>query len=146
MSNTQILNRKAHFNYEIEEEIEAGIMLLGSEVKSVREGKVNITESYVAEMSGDLVLINCNISEYKGANRFNHEPKRPRKILLRKKELEKIIGKMQMKGYSAIPLKIFFKKNFAKVLIGIGRGKKIYDKRETIKERDDQRRQARGED
>ena len=146
MSNTQILNRKAHFNYEIEEEIEAGIMLLGSEVKSVREGKVNITESYVAEMSGDLVLINCNIGEYKGANRFNHEPKRPRKILLRKKELEKIIGKMQMKGYSVIPLKIFFKKNFAKVLIGIGRGKKIYDKRETIEERDDQRRQARGED
>ncbi len=142
----QILNRKARFNYNIEEEIEAGIMLLGSEVKSLREGKANISEGYVSESHGELFLNNCNISEYKGANRFNHEPKRIRKLLLHKKELQKILGKMQMKGYSVVPLKIYFKKNFAKALIGIGRGKKLYDKRESIKERDDKRRQARGEE
>lgn len=142
----QILNRKAHFNYTIEEEIEAGIVLLGSEIKSLREGKANISESYVAESSGELFLTNCNITEYKGANRFNHPPKRPRKLLLHKKQIQKIIGKMQMKGYSVVPLKIFFKKNLAKVLIGIGTGKKLHDKRESIKERDDRRRQARGEE
>ena len=143
----QILNRKAHFNYAIEDEIEAGIMLLGSEVKSVREGKANISESYVAEINGELFLTNCNISEYKGANKFNHAPKRPRKLLLHKKQLERIIGKMNVKGYSAMALKIFFnKKNFAKVVIGIGRGKKLYDKRESIKQRDENRRNLRGEE
>ncbi len=143
----QILNRKAHFNYEIEEEIEAGIMLLGSEVKSIREGKASISEAYIAENSGELFLINCNITEYKGANRFNHEPKRPRKLLVHKKQLQKIVGKIQEKGYSAIPLKIFFnKRNLAKVLIGLGRGKKLYDKRESIKKRDDNRRKQRGEE
>lgn len=143
----QILNRKAHFNYAIEDEIEAGIMLLGSEVKSVREGKANISESYVAEINGELFLTNCNISEYKGANKFNHAPKRPRKLLLHKKQLERIIGKMNVKGYSAMALKIFFnKKNFAKVIIGIGRGKKLYDKRESIKQRDENRRNLRGEE
>ncbi len=143
----QILNRKAHFNYAIEDEIEAGIMLLGSEVKSVREGKANISESYVAEINGELFLTNCNISEYKGANKFNHAPKRPRKLLLHKKQLERIIGKMNVKGYSAMALKIFFnQKNFAKVVIGIGRGKKLYDKRESIKKRDENRRNLRGEE
>jgi SsrA-binding protein len=142
-----ILNRKAHFNYEIEEEIEAGIMLLGSEVKSIREGKASIAEAYVAEISGELFLVNCNISEYKNANRLNHPPKRQRKLLLHKNQLERIIGKMQMKGYSALPLKIFFnKKNFAKVVIGIGRGKKLYDKRESIKKKDEARREQRGEE
>ncbi len=143
----QILNRKAHFNYAIEEEIEAGIMLLGSEVKSLREGKANINEAYVAEISGELFLTNCNITEYKGANRFNHAPKRPRKLLLHKTQLQKIIGKMHLKGYSLIPLKIFFnKKNFIKVVIGLGRGKKLYDKRESIKRRDENRRNQRGEE
>ncbi len=143
----QILNRKAHFNYEIEEEIEAGLMLLGSEVKSIRQGKVNLNESYVAEIAGGLFLINCNIAEYKGANRFNHPPKRPRKLLLHHKQLQKIIGKMQVKGYSAIPLKLYFnKKNFAKILVGIGKGKKLYDKRESIKKRDENRRNQRGEE
>jgi SsrA-binding protein len=143
----QILNRKAHFNYTIEEEIEAGIMLLGSEVKSLREGKASISESYVNETAGDLFLINCNISEYKSANRFNHEPKRQRKLLLRKKQLNKILGKMQEKGYACLPIKIYFnKKNIAKVLIGIGRGKKLYDKRDSIKKRDENRRKQRGEE
>jgi SsrA-binding protein len=143
----QILNRKAHFNYTIEEEVEAGIMLLGSEVKSLREGKASISESYVNETAGDLFLINCNISEYKSANRFNHEPKRQRKLLLRKKQLNKILGKMQEKGYACLPIKIYFnKKNIAKVLIGIGRGKKLYDKRDSIKKRDENRRKQRGEE
>ncbi len=143
----QILNRKAHFNYAIEEEIEAGIILLGSEVKSIREGKASLNESYIAESQGELYLINSNITEYKGANKFNHDPKRKRKLLLHKKQLDKIAGKMQIQGYSAVPIKIFFnKKNFAKVLIGLGRGKKLYDKRETIKKRDENRRNQRGEE
>ncbi len=143
----QILNRKAHFNYSIEEEIEAGIMLVGSEVKSLREGKASISESYVAEVQGELFLINSNISEYKAANRFNHQPKRSRKLLLQKKQLNKILGRMQEKGYACLPLKVYFnKRNIAKVLIGLGRGKKLYDKRETIKKRDENRRKQRGEE
>jgi len=135
-----ILNRKAHFNYHITEEIEAGIILLGSEVKSLREGKANISESYIAEIGNELFLINSHINEYKGANRFNHEPKRKRKLLLHKKQLNKIISKINKEGYSAIALKVYFnKKNYAKVLIGIGKGKKLYDKRELIKKRDEQR-------
>ena len=133
----QIINRQAHFHYLIEDEFEAGIMLLGSEVKSLREGKANISEAYIAEIHGELFLINANISEYKGANRFNHEPKRTRKLLLHKKEMDKLIGNINMKGYSAFAMKIYFnKKNIAKVLLGVGRGKKLYDKRESIKERD----------
>ena len=143
----QIVNRKARFNFEIEEEIEAGMMLLGSEVKSLREGKASISEAYIAEIKGEMVLVNANINEYKGANKFNHEPKRNRKLLLHAKEIDKLMGKMNIKGYSATPLKIYFnKRNVAKVLIGIGKGKKLYDKRQSIKERDDNRRQQRGED
>ncbi len=143
----QINNRKARFNLTIEEEIEAGIMLLGSEVKSLREGKASISESYITEAKGEIFLINANINEYKGANKFNHEPKRPRKLLLHKKQTEKLMGKINIKGHSAVPLKIYFnKKNVAKVLIGIGTGKKLYDKRASIKERDDNRRNQRGED
>ncbi len=140
-------NRKAKFNYEIEEEIEAGIILLGSEIKSIREGKITINESYASEINGDIILINTNIAEYKGANRFNHEPKRPRKLLLHKKQINKIIGKINFKGYSLIPLKLYFNdKNMVKVLLGIAKGKKLYDKRKTIKERDQKRAEARGED
>jgi SsrA-binding protein len=143
----QILNRKAHFNYAIEEEIEAGIVLLGSEIKSIREGKITINEAYVAEIKGELFLVNAHITPYKGANKFNHEPTRQRKLLLHKKQLGKIIGKSFVEGYSVVPTKIFFnKRGFAKVMVGIGRGKKLYDKRESIKQRDDNRRKQRGED
>jgi SsrA-binding protein len=110
----QILNRKAHFNYEITEEIEAGMILLGSEVKSLREGKASITEAYIVEKKNELILINSNISEYKGANRFNHLPKRDRKLLLHKKQLSKIIGKLDTQGFSAVPIKIFFNKTISK--------------------------------
>jgi SsrA-binding protein len=143
----QILNRSANYNYFITEEFEAGIVLLGSEVKSLREGKASIKEAYIVEKKSELFLINSNISEFKSANRFNHIPKRERKLLLHKKQLEKIITKINHQGFSAVPIKIFFnKKGFAKMLIGIGKGKKLYDKRETIKKRDDNRRNLRGED
>jgi SsrA-binding protein len=143
----QILNRSANYNYFITEEIEAGIMLLGSEVKSLREGKASIKEAYIAEKNSELFLINSNISEFKSANRFNHSPKRERKLLLHKKQLDKIISKISHQGFSAIPIKIYFnKKRFAKILIGIGKGKKLYDKRESIKQRDDNRRNLRGEE
>ena len=142
-----IKNKKAHYNYEIEEEIEAGIMLLGSEVKSIRAAQATINEAYIAEIKGEFFLVNSHIAEFKGANKFNHEPTRHRKLLLHKKQVEKILGQMKMKGYSVIPIKIFFnKKGFAKVIIGLGRGKKLYDKRETIKRRDEDRRQKRGEE
>jgi SsrA-binding protein len=140
----QILNRKAHFNYSILEEVEAGIILLGSEVKSIKEGKANLNEAYCVEIKGELFLINAHISEYKSANRFNHLPKRARKLLMHKKEINKIIGKINTQGYSLIPLKIYSnKKNFIKVLLGLGKGKKLYDKRKTLKERDEARHMQR---
>lgn len=143
----QILNRKAHFNYFISEEIEAGLVLLGSEVKSLRDAKASLNESYIAEKNRELYLTNCTISEYKGANRFNHNPKRQRKLLLHKKQLNKILGKIEKEGCAVVPIKIYFnQKNYAKILIGIGKGKKLYDKRETIKKRDEKRRIQRGED
>ena len=133
----QILNRKAHFNYSISEEIEAGIVLLGSEVKSIKEGKANLNDCYCVENKGEIFMINCHISEYKGANQFNHQPKRPRKLLLKRKEINKIIGKINTQGFSLIPLKIYTnKKNFIKILLGLGKGKKLHDKRNTIKQRD----------
>jgi SsrA-binding protein len=143
----QITNRKARFNYQIIEEIEAGIVLMGSEVKSIRQGKANISEAYGAENKGEIFLINANISEYKGANRFNHEPKRARKLLFNKKQINQIVGKINVAGLSLIPLQIHFnQRGMAKVLMGIGKGKKLYDKRESIKERDIKRRMSRGEE
>ncbi len=140
----QILNRKAHFNYSILEEVEAGIILLGSEVKSIKEGKANLNEAYCTEIKGELFLINAHISEYKSANRFNHPPKRARKLLMHKKEINKIIGKINTQGYSLIPLKVYSnKKNFIKVLLGLGKGKKLHDKRKTLKERDEARHMQR---
>ncbi len=140
----QILNRKAHFNYSIVEEIEAGVILLGSEVKSIRQGKANLNEAYCAEVKGELFLINAHISEYSGANRFNHEPKRARKLLLHHREINKISSKMNSLGFSLIPLKIYSnKKNFIKILLGLGKGKKLHDKRHTIKARDEARHMQR---
>lgn len=136
-------NKKAYFNFAIEEEIEAGIMLVGSEVKSLREGKCSINEAYAAESSGALYLMNAMIAEFAGANKFNHEPTRRRKLLLHKKELDKIIGKMAQKGYSLLALQFHFRNGRAKVLLGLGKGKKLYDKRASIKERDLKREMAR---
>lgn len=140
-------NRKARFNYTIEEEIEAGIALLGSEVKSIRDGGVNINDGYVGEIDGELNLINININEYKGSNQFNHNPRRPRKLLLHKKQIDKLLGKIQTKGLTIVPLSMYFNsRNMVKVNIGIGKGKKLYDKRASIKARDENRSKARGEE
>jgi len=140
-------NRKARFHYTIEEELEAGIMLLGSEVKSLRAGGVNISDGYVAEQNGELVLLNLHIAEYKGANKFNHTPLRPRKMLLHKKQIAKLLGKIQTKGLSIIPLSLYFNaRNIVKINLGICKGKKLYDKRASIKERDEKRSAARGEE
>ena len=138
------INRKAKFNYTIEEEIEAGIILKGSEVKSLRLGKANINEAYADEKQGCIFLLNSHISEYKGANRFNHDPKRPRELLLHKKQINKLLGQIKIKGVSLIPLSLYFnQRGIVKVKIGIGKGKKLYDKRETIKQRDEKRQSAR---
>lgn len=140
-------NKKANFNYLIEEDVEAGLVLLGSEVKSAREKKVNFTDAYVSEINGELFLVNANISEYKGANKFNHQPNRPRKLLLHKKEVQKLIGKMRIDGYSLIPTKLYLNdRNLIKVRIGIGKGKKMHDKRDSIKKRDEERSRQRGEE
>jgi SsrA-binding protein len=140
-------SRKAYYNYTIEEEIEAGIMLLGSEIKAIRDGRININDAYAAEIKGELFLVNSVINEYKGSNRFNHEVSRARKLLLHKKQVQKIMGQMAQKGYSIVPLKLYFnQRNIVKILLGLAKGKKMHDKRESIKKRDESRRVARGED
>ena len=137
-------NRKARFNYIIEEEVEAGIILLGSEVKSIRAGKININESYADEKNGSIYLFNSNISTYEGANQFNHSPTRPRELLLHKKQINKLLGKIQIKGVTLVPLCLYFnRRGIIKVKIGIAKGKKLYDKRASIKERDEKRQRAR---
>lgn len=137
-------NRKAYFNYFILEEIEAGIMLVGSEVKSIRAGKVNISDAHADEKDGAIYLLNANINEYPGANRFNHEPRRPKKLLLHKKEINKLIGKVQTKGLSLVPLSLYFnEKNKVKVKLALVKGKKLHDKRASIKEKDERRAEAR---
>ena len=137
------LNRKASFNYFFEDFFEAGIVLKGSEIKSVRDGKVNIAESYAVEKGGEIVLINSHISPYKQASYSNHNPTDDRKLLLNKKEINKLIGKMQRDGFTLVPTKMYFKKGKAKIEIAIAKGKKQYDKRLTKKKRDWNREKAR---
>lgn len=132
-------NRKAYHDYSIEETLEAGIQLLGTEVKSLRDGKANLKDSYVLIKEPEVFLFNCHISPYSHGNILNHEPLRTRKLLLNRKEIERLRGKMQQKGYTLIPLKIYFKGPFAKVEIGLAKGKRQYEKRETIKEREAKR-------
>lgn len=132
----EILNRKARYDYEIEDSYEAGIVLTGTEIKSIREGKANIKDSYAIIRNNEVYLINTHISLYKEGNRFNHEETRTRKLLLHKKEILKLRDKLEMEGYTLIPLKIYFVKGRAKVLIGLAKGKKNYNKKEAIKERD----------
>lgn len=137
-------NRKARHNYFIEDTIECGLVLTGTEVKSLRNGRASIQEAYAAEKDGELYLINANIPVYEGGNRFNHEPKRMRKILAHKKELARLMGMTTQKGYTLVPLHIHFNdRGIAKVAIGIAKGKQSHDKRDTIKNRDWQRDKAR---
>jgi len=137
-------NRKARHNYFIEDTIEAGIMLTGTEVKSLRDGKASIGESYAGEKDGEIYLFNATISEYDGGNRHNHEPTRPRKLLLHKREVDRLLGAVNRKGMTVVPLDIHFNdRGYAKVTLGIARGKQMHDKRATNKDRDWKRDQAR---
>ena len=136
-------NRKASFNYFFEDLFEAGIVLKGSEIKSVRDGKVNIAESYAIEKRGEIVLINSHISPYKQASYSNHNPTDERKLLLNKKEINKLIGKMQRDGFTLVPTKMYFKKGKAKIELAVAKGKKQYDKRQAIKRKDWNRDKAR---
>ena len=132
-------NRKAYHDYHIEEALEAGIVLLGTEVKSLREGKDNLKDSYVVIKNSEVFLLNCHISPYSHGNITNHDPLRTRKLLLHKREIESLRGKFLQKGYTLIPLKIYFKNSYTKVEIGIAKGKRLYERREKIKEREAKR-------
>lgn len=137
-------NRKARFSFFIEDTFEAGIMLAGSEVKSLRQGKANIAESYATEEQGEIYLINAYIPEYLEANRLNHETRRPRKLLLHKREANKLIGAIQREGMTLVPLRIYFNdRGRAKLELALARGKKLHDKRETEKNRDWAREKSR---
>ena len=137
------LNRKANFNFFFENFVEAGIVLKGSEIKSIRQGKVNIADSYAVEKNGEIILINSHIASYKQASYSNHKPLDERKLLLKKKEINKLIGKIQREGFTIIPTKMYFKKGKAKIELAIAKGKKQYDKRATKKKRDWDRDKAR---
>ena len=132
-------NRKARHDYHIEETYEAGIVLTGTEVKSVRNSRVNLKDSFARVEGGELFLYNMHISPYDPGNRYNHEPLRVRKLLMHKSEIGRLAGKIQEKGYALIPLKIYFKKSLIKIELGLARGKKLYDKRRDIAERDSKR-------
>jgi SsrA-binding protein len=136
-------NRKAYHDYHIEETFEAGIALSGTEVKSLREGKANVKESYVIIKDHEVFLLNCHISHYSHGNIMNHDPLRTRKLLLHRKEINRLWGKTAMRGFTLIPLKIYFKGPVAKVEIALAKGKKLFEKRETIKEKDARREIAR---
>ena len=137
-------NRRARFNYEIGEVVEAGIVLTGSEVKSLRAGKATIAESYADARDGGIWLINANIPEYLQAARFNHLPKRPRKLLLHQRQIDKLSGAVEREGMTIVPLKLYFNdKGRAKIEIALGKGKKLHDKRETLKKRSWERERGR---
>ena len=130
------LNRKASFNYFFEDLLEAGIVLKGSEIKSIRDGKVNIADSYAVEKDCELILINSHIASYKQASYSNHNPTDERKLLLNKREINKLIGKMQRDGLTIVPTKMYFKKGKAKIELAVAKGKKLHDKRASKKDRD----------
>ena len=132
-------NRKARHKYNVVDTLECGILLVGSEVKSMRQGHISIAEAYGRVQNGEVWLIGCNIDEYKQASRFNHEAKRPRKLLLHRREIERFANQAKEKGLTLVPLKMYFKGGLAKVLMGICRGKKTHDKREAMKKADTQR-------
>ena len=137
-------NRKARFNYFIDETFEAGVSLTGTEVKSLRQGKATIAEAYADARDGEIWLINSNIPEYLQANRFNHTPKRPRKLLLHAREINKLAGAVEREGMTIVPLRLYFnEKGRAKIAIALGKGKKLHDKRDTLKKRSWERERGR---
>lgn len=138
------VNKKARFDYFIEETFEAGVVLKGSEVKSIRAGHVNMLDAFAEVKDEEIFLMGMHVSEYKGANRFNHVPKRPRKVLMRKGEIRRFLGKLKIKGYTLAPLSIYINnKNLIKIEMGLAKGKKQHDKRETIKQREWNRQKQR---
>ncbi len=132
----EILNRKANFDYEIIDTYEAGIVLTGTEIKSIRNGNANLKDSYALIRNNEVSLLNMHISEYKEGNRFNHEEKRNRKLLLHKKEIIKLNNKLTLDNLTLVPLKLYFKGRRAKILLGLAKGKKTYDKKQALKEKD----------
>lgn len=132
-------NKKARHDYFIEDTFEAGIVLTGTEVKSIRQGKVNLKDSFARVKEGEVLLINMHISPYEQGNRFNTDPTRSRKLLLHKREINRLIGQTKEQGYALVPLSIYFKHGFAKVELALAKGKKLYDKRETLKEKEAKR-------
>ena len=131
----EIFNRKAKFNYFIENEIECGIELKGTEIKSIRKGSVSLDDAYARIKKGEVVLTNMYVAKYEEGNRFNHDERRERKLLLHKTEIKKLDKQIELNHYTLIPLKLYLKKGKAKILLGVCKGKKLYDKRETIKKR-----------
>lgn len=139
MAARSITNRKARYEYHVDETYESGIALTGTEIKSIRAGKANLQDSYARVENGELILYNMHISPYEQGNRFNHEPKRPRKLLMHKREIMRLLGQTREKGFSLIPLKLYFKGSWVKVELALARGKKKYDKRQDIAARDAKR-------
>ena len=137
-------NRKAWHEYFIEDRFEAGMVLLGTEVKSLRDGKASLGDSYAKIKEGEIFLVDAHINPYGHANRFNHDPLRPRKLLLHKTEIRRLIGKVQEKGLTLIPLRLYFSDGKAKVELGLAKGKKLFDKRETLKRKTMEREMERG--
>lgn len=136
-------NRKARHDYLIEDTFEAGMVLTGSEIKSIRGGQVSLGDSYATVREGELWLINAHISPYNQASYENHEPRRDRKLLMHRREINRLTGKLQEKGLTLVPLRLYLKDSRAKIELGLGRGKKLYDKRQSMREREDSRRIAR---
>lgn len=132
----EIKNRKARFNYFIEKTYEAGIALTGTEIKSIRKGSANFNDAYISITNGEAFIKNMYIAKYEEGNRFNHDERRDRKLLLHKNEIKRLLNEVQTVGYTIVPTRLYFKGNYAKVEVGLARGKKLYDKRETIKKRD----------
>lgn len=137
------MNKKANFDYAIEETIEAGIVLQGTEIKSIRSGKVQLKDAFVRIRNNEAWISNMHISPYDQGNRFNHDPLRSRKLLLHKRQISALIGKVKEQGYAIVPIKMYLKDGFAKVLIGVGKGKKHYDKREDLKKKEAKREMER---
>ncbi len=139
----EIRNKKAYFDYFIEQEIEAGIVLVGTEIKSIRKGSVDLKDAHAIIRNNEIYILNMYIARYEEGNRFNHDERRTRKLLMKKFEIIKLKEKVTKDGYTLIPLKLYLKKNKVKILIGLAKGKKLYDKRETIKKRDLEREEKR---
>jgi len=141
MIRVEIQNRKARYNYFIEKELEAGIVLTGTEIKSIRKGSANFNDAYVTIKNNEAFIINMYIARYEEGNRNNHDERRTRKLLLHKSEIKRLANELKVQGITLVPLKLYFKDGIAKVSVGLARGKKLYDKRETIKKRDLEREQ-----